>query len=115
MNRKKISTVVLGMVAGAIMTLIIGFSSGFWSSTAGSVQKGNEMAKQAVIERLTPICFSQFNLDSNRDQKLIELKKTNSWNRADYVSEQGWATMPFEKEFDIGVAEKCAIFIFEHN
>jgi len=115
MDRKKIGTVILGVVAGVIITLLIGFSTGLWDSAGGSVLKSTEISKQAVLDRLTPICFAQFNLDSERAQKLIELKKINSWNRGKYVGEQGWATMPFEMEVDGGVAEKCAVFIFENN
>ncbi len=37
-------------------------------------------------------------------QKLIE---TDTWQRGDYVEKQGWATMPYEKEPDSAVADKC--------
>lgn len=115
MNIKKIITILFGTVTGSVMTLIFGFSTGLWLSGSGSVLKGEAIAQQAVIERLTPMCFAQFKLDSNKQLKLVELKKTNSWNRAKYVSDQGWATMPFEKEFDSGVAKKCWQLIVETN
>jgi len=75
--------------------LLIGFSTGLWDSAGRAAIKSTEMAEQAVVKRLTPICFAQFKMDAKRDQKLIELKGTNSWRRA---------TMPFEMEFDAGVA-----------
>ncbi len=72
-----------------------------------------EMAEDAVVGRLAPICVEQYNQDSEKDEKLKELKETNSWQRDDYVEKQGWATMPGEKEADSKVAKKCAELLLE--
>ncbi len=66
-----------------------------------------------VVARLAPICVEQYNQDSEKDQKLKELKEEGSWKRDDYVEKQGWATMPGEKEADSKVAEKCAEMLMQ--
>jgi hypothetical protein len=88
--------------------MIIGFAWGGWVTGGTAQTTAEEMAEDAVIERLTPICVAQFNQDPERDKKLKELKDYDSWKRDEYVRKQGWATMPFEKEPDREVAEKCA-------
>ena len=91
-----------------ILTIVIGFAWGGWV-TGGSAQKTAEvMAKDAVVQRLAPMCVAQFNQDPGKDQKLTELKDTGTWQRADYVEKQGWATMFGEKEPDRKVADECA-------
>jgi hypothetical protein len=76
---------------------------------------GEDMAKTAVIERLTPICVAQFNQDPEKDKKLDAFKKVDSWKRGQYVRDQGWATMPFEKEPDSRVADNCSALIMKNN
>ncbi len=56
---------------------------------------------------------AQFNQVSEKDQKLKELKETESWKRGDYVNELGWATMPGEKESDSKVADQCADMLMQ--
>jgi len=113
MRKEMIKPFVWGMVVGAIVLLIVIFSTG-WVVTSGSAQaKAEEMAKQAVVDRLAPICVAQFQQDPNREERLKELKGLDSWKRGDYVKEQGWATMPGEKEPDSKVTEECARRLME--
>ncbi len=108
MNWEKIKPGVWGAIGGAIVLAIIGFAWGGWF-TGGTAQKmAEELAQKTFVARLAPICVEQYNQDSEKDQKLKELKEEGSWKRDDYVEKQGWATMPGEKEADSKVAEKCA-------
>ena len=107
-DKEKIQTGLLGAVGGAIMIAIIGFNWGGWV-TGGTAQKmTEEMAEEAVVSRLAPICVEQFRQDSEKVQKLKEMKAEDDWKRYEYVKKQGWATMPGEKEPDGAVARKCA-------
>ena len=107
-NWEKIKPALWGAGGGAIALAIIGFAWGGWV-TGGTAQKmAEELAQEAVVARLAPICVEQYNPDSETDQKLTELKEEGSWKRDDYVEKQGWATMPGEKEADSKVAGKCA-------
>ncbi len=113
MNWEKIKPGVWGAIGGAIVLGIIGFAWGGWV-TGGTAQKmAEDMAKDAVVGRLAPICVEQYNQDSEKDQKLKELKEESSWKRSDYAKNQGWATMPGEKETDSKVAKKCAELLVE--
>jgi hypothetical protein len=101
---EKVKFGVWGLICGAVIAIIIGFALGGWV-TGGTAQT---TAEAAVIERLAPICVAQFNQDLEKDKKHKELKGKSSWDRDKYVKEQGWATMPGEKDPDSDVAEKCA-------
>ncbi len=105
---EKIKTGVGGAIIGAILTIIIGFAWGGWVTGGTAQTTAKEMAEAAVVDRLVPICVAQFNQDPEKDKKLKELKEKSSWERDKYVKDQGWATMPYEKEPDSSVAGKCA-------
>ena len=114
-NKEKIQTGVVGAVGGAIITMIIGFAWGGWVLGSNSLNTGEEMARQAVLDRLTPMCVEQFHQDPEKGEKLKILKQKNSWDRDKYVRAQGWATMPFEGDPDIRVAERCAELILKDS
>jgi hypothetical protein len=61
-----------------------------------------------VVNRLAPICVAQARRDPRQAQKLQEWKAVSTWERGDYVSKQGWATMPGEEKTDGRVADQCA-------
>jgi len=75
--------------------------------------RGEQSAEKSVNDRLAKICVYQFGKDPEKDLKLEELKGKSSWNRGDYLKNQGWATMPGEEEPDHGVAEKCVELLME--
>ena len=108
MKKEYIRPFLWGGAVGAIVLLIVVFSAG-WVVTNGSAQiKAEKMVTSALMNRLAPISVAQFMLDPNKEQRLSELKKLDSWKRGEYVQNQGWATMPGEKQADIGVADECA-------
>ena len=113
MDWEKIKPGLLGAAGGAIILAIIGFAWGGWVTGGTAQEMAEEMAENAVVARLAPICIEQFKQDPAKDQKLKDLKKEDSWKRGDSVAKQGWATMPGEKETDSKVAEKCAELIVQ--
>jgi hypothetical protein len=96
----------LGLI---ILTMIVGFNWGGWV-TGGTAQK---MTTDAVTQRLSSICVGQFNQDQQKDQKLTVLQDMRSYERREYVKEQGWATMPGEEEVNSKVADGCAKLIVQ--
>jgi len=111
MKKEHIKPFAWGMAVGAIVLLIVIFSAG-WVVTSGSAKtEARLMSGRAVLDRLTPIAVAQFMQDPNKEERLKELKKLDSYgmnNRTDYVKKQGWATMPGEKEPDGRVAGEVA-------
>ncbi len=110
-DKEKIQVGSWSAIGGAIVLIIIGFNWGGWVTGGTAQKKAERMAKEAVVSRLAPICVDQFRQDSEKDQKLKDLK--DSWNKDDYVEKQGWATMPGEKKSDSKVAGKCADMLME--
>jgi hypothetical protein len=109
MNWGKIKVGFWSAIGGAIVIAVIGFKWGGWV-TSGTAQI---IAEEAVVDRLALICVVQFSQDSQKDQKLKELKKAGSWERDSYVEKQGWATMPGEKKPNSEVADECVERLME--
>jgi hypothetical protein len=95
-------------VACIVLTMIIGFTLGGWVTGGTAQDMAEESAEEAVVSRLAAICIAQYKQDPEKDKKLNELEKMDSWERSSYVEKQDWATMPGRKEPNIAVAEKCA-------
>ncbi len=112
-NWEEIKPALFGAVGGGIVLAVIGFAWGGWVTGGTAEKMAEELAQKAVVARLAPICVEQFNQDSEKDQKLKELKESSSWERDDYVEKQGWATMPGEKNPDSKVADKCADLVIQ--
>ena len=82
MKKEMIKPFVWGIVVGAIVLLIVIFATG-WVVTSSSAQdKAEEMAADAVVDRLAPICVEQFLKDPNREERLKELKEKSSGREA---------------------------------
>lgn len=94
-------------IASMILTMIIGFTWGGWVTGGTARAMANAIGEDAVVKRLAPVCVVQFNEDAGKVQKLKGLKETGTWEQADYVKKQGWATMPGEPEADGKVASEC--------
>lgn len=98
-------SIVFWIAIGAIaLAVFLGFTRGGWMTASGA----STMSQTAVVERLTAICVAQFNAGPQRAQKLAELKATSRYQRDNYVSDEGWATMPGETAPDNEVAVLCA-------
>lgn len=106
---KPTKTMTFWIAIGAIvLTLVLGFTRGGWTTSATAAKLAETSAESAVVARLAPICVAQFNADSQSATKLEELKVASSFQRATFVQDQGWATMPGETEPDNRVARECA-------
>jgi hypothetical protein len=102
------TAVVWACIASVIVTMIVGFTWGGWV-TGGTAQKmADASGEDAIVRRLAPVCVLQFTQDTRKTQKLQGLKETGTWEQADFVKKQGWATMPGEREPDNKVAGECA-------
>lgn len=98
-------------VASAALTMIVGFGWGGWVTGGTARQTAEAMARDAVVQRLAPICVVQSGRDPAKAPKLIAMRDESAWQRGEYVGKQGWATMPGEQEPDRRVAEMCATLL----
>jgi hypothetical protein len=100
----KIKVGVWGLIGGAVVAMIIGFSWGGWS-TAGATQKTTE---KAVLESQTAICVAQYMKEPNSKERLKEFEAIESYKRSEFIEKGGWDKMPGQKEASNGVASACA-------
>ncbi len=108
MNWKSMKTVLWSAIGGALVWWIV-LSAVFGWMAAGSAEKrAAERADAAVLDVLAPICVDKFNQDSESEAKLKALKEESSWNQANYVVKQGWATMPGSDTPENRIAQACA-------
>ena len=71
-----------GAAAGAVATMVVGFSWGGWSlgSTADKMVK--EQSHLAVVAALAPVCADKFRALPDAEAKTVALSKVDSWKRA---------------------------------
>src|SRR4029453_13764021 len=96
MDLEKIKFGLLSAAGGAIVLAVIGFNWGGWGAPGSADGVGKEAAAKAGAERLGSICVAQFNGDSEKGQKLKEMKEKDSWDKGRYIEKQSWAVMAGE-------------------
>jgi len=89
-----------GLVCGAVIAMIIGFSWGGWF-TSSTTQK---MSGEAVLASQAAICVAQFMKDPS---KLKEFEVIEGWKRSEFIEKGGWDKMPGQKDASAGVANAC--------
>ena len=108
MNSEKIKVGLWSGVGGALLATYVGFNFGGWMTNGTAEVMAKETAVTAVAERLGAICVAQFDRDTAKRQKLIEMKGKDTWERGRYIDTQSWAIMPGDEKPDAGVADACA-------
>ena len=102
-----LTRLIQGFVAGAVVTLVVGFGWAGWS-LASTTQKQIEAAQQASAVRvLAPICADRFQRSADASANLKALNSTDSWKRDEMIEKAGWTKFP-GSEPDRQVAEACA-------
>lgn len=92
----KVKYGVWGLIAGAIIAMIIGFAWGGWK-TSSTTQK---MSDEAVLASQAAICVAQFMKQPNHEEKLKEFEETNSWERYKFIEKGGWDKMPGQEDIE---------------
>lgn len=108
MDWEKIKLSLWGVVGGALVTMYVGFNAAGWMTDGAAKALAKETAATAVAERLGTICVAQFNRDTAKSQKLIEMKGKDTWDKSRYIDTQSWAIMPGEDKAESGVSDACA-------
>ena len=98
-----------GAVVGSVVTMIIGFSWGGWTTSSTAVRLAKVQADNAVTTALVPLCIAQSKADGAVLKKMGELKAlASSYDQRDFVTKTGWATVPGSEDPNRDVAEACA-------
>jgi hypothetical protein len=77
----KVKYGVWGLIGGAIITMIIGFVWGGWTTTRTTQRLGDE----AVLAARAAICVAQFMKQPNPHEKLQELEKVHADDRTNIL------------------------------
>ncbi len=93
-----------GLVCGAVIAMIIGFAWGGWTTSHTTYK----MTEAAVLASHGAICVAQFMKDPNHGEKLKEIEKLNTWEKAKFIESGGWAKMPGQEKADYQVCRACA-------
>src|SRR5690348_3431885 len=99
---------IWGAVIGAAAISVIGFSSLGWTLGGTAERMAKERAQTAVVAVLAPICVEKFQHQADAAAKLIEFKKTSSWDRRSIIEKGGWATVPGSDAPNSTVVSACA-------
>ena len=108
MDWEKIKLGSWSAIGGAIILAVVGFNWGGWVTGGAAAAMAKDIAADAVAERLGAICVAQFDRDSEKSQKLQEMKAKDSWDKGRYIEKQSWAIMPGDEKPDSRVADACA-------
>ncbi len=101
--------VIWGAVVGSVVTMIVGFSYGGWTTSSTAARLAKQQADTAVTAALVPLCIAQSKSDRAVAKKMGELKAlTSSYDQRDFVTKTGWATVPGTEDANRDVAEACA-------
>jgi hypothetical protein len=98
---------VQGAVAGAVVTIVVGFNWGGWTLGSTAEKQVKEAEQVGIVRVLAPICADKFQRAADSGANLEALKKADSWKRDEMIQKAGWATFP-GSEPDRKVADACA-------
>ena len=103
-SEAKVTYGVWGLVVGAGVATLVGFTWGGWT-TRGTAAA---MTDAAMLNAKAAICVAQFAMPPNEKQRMKELKAVESWERAGFIEKGGWDKMPGEDKAGDTVARACA-------
>ncbi|MBP1805242.1 hypothetical protein [Rubellimicrobium aerolatum] len=98
---------VFGAAIGAVAVMALGFSWGGWMTGGGADGMAADLAHDAVISALVPICLQIPQDDPERTTKLATSTEATTYQRRDAVKAAGWATVPGADAPNRDLAQAC--------
>ncbi len=93
-----------GVVVGAVIAMIIGFSWGGWTTSSTA----DQMSGDAVLANEAVICVAQFIKDPDSKKKIEEFEALDDhYKQSQFVEQGGWSKMPGQKEASSEVTRAC--------
>ena len=106
-----IKRLIQGALAGAVVTMIVGFNWGGWSLESTAAKRADDSSRSAVVAALAPICVDKFQHSAEAINNFVELKKVSAYMQASFVEKGGWATPPGSDKANSAVAQACATML----
>ena len=82
-----------GAAAGAVATIVVGFSWGGWSLSSTVDTMAKARSELAVVTALAPVCADKFRALPDAEAKKVALSKVDSWKRRDEFPKE-FVTLP---------------------
>ena len=103
---ESLTRLLQGAAAGAVATIVVGFSWGGWSlgSTADTMAK--QRSELAVVAALAPVCADKFRALPDAEAKKVALSKVESWKRRDEIPKE-LVTLPGETYPNSALVDAC--------
>jgi alpha/beta superfamily hydrolase len=95
-----------GAAAGAVATVVIGFSWGGWSLSSTADTMAKQRSEQAVVAALAPVCADKFRALPDAEAKKVALSKVDSWKRRDEFPKE-FVTLPGESYPNSALVDAC--------
>jgi alpha/beta superfamily hydrolase len=99
-----------GAAAGAVATIIVGFSWGGWSLTSTANKMAKERSELAVVAALAPVCADKFRALPDAEAKKVALSKVEPWKRRDEFPEE-FVTLPGETYPSSALVDACSTLL----
>ncbi|PDQ18307.1 hypothetical protein CN311_25425 [Mesorhizobium sanjuanii] len=92
----------------AILTMILGFTAGGWTTGGTAKQMALMSARDARAELVANLCVEKFVSAADASQNLAKLKETSSYQRDSFITDGGWINLAGMKNKAPGAADLCA-------
>lgn len=104
---ESLTRLLQGAAAGAVATMLIGFTWGGWSLASTAEKQARDRSEQAVIAALAPVCADKFRALPDAEAKRVALSKADSWKRRDEFPKE-MVTLPGESYPSSELVEACS-------
>lgn len=109
MEEDSLKRILLGVVIGAVITMLAGFHTMGWTTENTAKEMAKKSANAAVVEALAPICVDKFLRAVEAAKNKVELMKVSSSDQGSFIEKGGWATLPGNSSANgPAVAQACA-------
>jgi hypothetical protein len=94
-------------VACVVATMIVGFYWGGWVTGSSAQAMAGKATADARAQLAAAVCVNRFESAGDAAVQLASLKKTDSWQRDDFIKNGGWVTIPGTKDPVSGASDLC--------
>jgi hypothetical protein len=108
---ESLTRLLQGAGAGAIVTMIVGFSWGGWSLGSTADKMAKQQSELAVVVALAPVCADKFRALPDSEAKKVALSKVDSWKRRDEFPKE-LVTLPGESYPNSALVDACYTLLF---
>ncbi|AWM28725.1 hypothetical protein [Sinorhizobium fredii] len=95
-------------VGASILTMIVGFTWGGWTTAGRAELMSNRAVQLARAELISDICVHNFVSTVDAAENLKELKSKSSWEQDDFIENGGWAMVAGLSQPVPDAADTCA-------